>query len=237
MATELTVDLIRSQLVPQQRLLVNEETLTEVVKLAEDPDYGEEFLDSYLTHLDVWKKQYRADHPRYLSALKFFSLVEGGCNLVDAYIKVFPERYNARRESKGSEEEAKMACINEASRYNRSVMVNEIRSVAAIPVQLIHRNLLHEAILEQADLMRNARSEMVRQKAAACIIQELKPAEEQQINIKVDDNSSSIIDELHQATERLAAAEHQAVIAGSRTMKDIAHADIVTIENGEYDEN
>lgn len=228
MNNKLSLEVVSSQVSPQQRLLIDENTVDEINKLANDPDYGEEFLESYLTHINVLKQNIRNSHPQYLNAVKFFTLVESGNTLVDAYIKVFPSRYEDRCRNLPSSAKNKEIMNSEASRYNKSVMVNEIRRVSTIPVQLIHRNLLHEAILEQADLMRNAKSEMVRQKAGATLIAELKPAEDTQINVNVNDGSSSVIDDLRKATQALVAQERQAKSAGI-PLKDIAGARIIDV--------
>lgn len=233
MSTELTTEIVQTQLAPHQRNMVNDETLEEIKNLATDPDYGEEFLDSYLTHLRVLKDHVKANHTQYLNAVKFFTLMEAENTIVDAYIKVFPERYEQRNRNRPESERGKEILNSEASRYNKSVLVNEIRRVATIPVQLIHRHLLHEAILETAHIMKHAKSDMVRQKAAATLITELKPAEDTQINVNVNDGSSSIIDDLRRATEKLAAEEYTAVQAG-RPLKDIAESTI--IHNAEFDE-
>ena len=226
--TDLTLDLVQSQLKPQQKLLIDEGTIQEIQKLAEDPDYGEEFLDTYLDHLNILKENPRRNHRQYLNAVKFFSLVEAQNTLTDAYIKTFPERFTERTKDKprlpdGTVDKSIMR--GEASRYNSSMMVTEIRRIAAIPVQLIHRHLLHEAILDQADLMRTARSEMVRQRAGATLITELKPQEDHQINLNVDDGSISVIAELQKAAQALAASQHEAVMAGV-PIKQIAGARI-----------
>ncbi len=234
-AKDLTLDVVQTQLTPKQRLLVDEKTISEIHKLAEDPDYGEEFLDSYLTHLEILKNATTQNHRNYLNAIKFFTLVESDNSLTDAYIKVFPERYEQRKQNHPPEEQDKSIMRSEASRFNKSVLVNEIRRVAAIPVQLIHRHLLNKAILVQAELMQNARSEMVKQKAAQCLITELKPAEDQQINVKVDDNTGSVIEELRKTTERLAAQEHQFLMAGG-SMKQVAESNIIDVEAEEIDE-
>jgi len=237
---ELTLATVHSQLTKQQQLLINDETIDEVNKLAADPDYGAEFLESYLDHLNVLADSPRNTPQQYLRAVKFFSLVEAGNNLTNSYIKVFPERYEARRRN-NSDEEARDAIRGEASRYNGSKMVNEIRKIATIPVQLIHRHLLHEAILENAKLMTGAKSEMVRQKAADTLIRELKPAEDQVLNVKVDDNTTSVISELQKATQELAAQQHEAVKAGL-PMSQITAAriyskedDIIDVEPEEVD--
>ena len=170
MAKELTLDIVQSQLTPTQRATVDENTVKEINKLATDPDYGEEFLNCYLDHINIYKEVKGRSHSQYLSAVKFFSLIESGNTIIDAYIKVFPERYEQRTSSTSQNQKTtKEVMSGEASRYNSSKLVNEIRKVAAIPVQLIHRHILHEAILEQATLMRTARSEMVRQKAGATL--------------------------------------------------------------------
>ena len=232
MSTELTLDFVQSQLPARQRSWVDDEIVKEIQKLADNPDYGEEFIDSYIDHLNVLGNNSRYTHKRYLQAVKFFSLVEAGNSLTDAYIKVFPERYRDRRRNSSDPDQDKSIMRQEASRFNKSQMLAEIRMAATIPVQLIHRHLLHEAILESAELMRTAKSELVRQKAAATLITELKPQEDQVLKIDVQDGARSVIEELRIATEKLASAEHQSVQAGI-PLKQIADARII---EGEYEE-
>lgn len=226
MTTALSLDLVQSQLKPRQKLLVGEETIQEIQKLAEDPDYGPEFLDCYVDHLNILKENPKRNHDQYLRAVKFFSLVEADNSLTDAYIKVFPERYVARQ--RNSDDPTKTIMRGEASRYNGSQMVSEIRRVATIPISLIHRHLLHKAILKTAELMDSARSEMVQQKAADTLIRELKPAEDNTLNINVEDGSTSVIEELRKATEKLAAQAHRSVMAGV-PLKDIAEGSIIDV--------
>lgn len=227
-------ELVVTQLSKKQKHLITDETIDEINKLAEDPDYGPEFLQTYVDHLNVIKVAGRHTPVHYLNAIKFFCLVEADNSLTDAYIKVFPERFEHRSRNETDPKKKKNLMRGEASRYNRSVLLNEIRKVAAIPVQLIHRHVLHEAILTQAELMRSARSEMVRQKAAACLITELKPAEDHTINVNVEDGAKSVIEELRQATEKLAAAEHQSVMAGV-PLERISEAKIIDVEVEEVD--
>ena len=131
--------------------------------------------------------------------------------------------YEQRMRTTG--EEGKEIIRGDASRYNGSKMLQEIRRVATQPVQLIHRHLLHKAILANADLMMTARSEMVRQKAADTLIRELKPAEDATIKIDVNDGATSAIEELRKAGQELAAAQREAALAGV-PMKQIAAARI-----------
>ena len=226
MSTELTLDLIKVQLDNKTKELVDDSTVQEVKNLMEDPEYGPEFLDIYLTHLSVLKKQLRANHPQYLAATKFFTLVESGCNLTESYIKVFPDRYQARSDKFGKEK-AKSLMQRESSKFNKSVLVNEIRQMNAVPIHLIHRNLLHEAILESANIMRFSKSDIARQKAAATLIAELKPPESA-ININVNDTGSSVIEDLNKAVQALAAEQRQTVMAGGSLVK-VAQSSIIDI--------
>jgi hypothetical protein len=223
---ELTTELVHSQLSNKQKLLVNDTTMKEIQKLSEDPEYGPEFLDTYLDHLQVLKENPNRTPDQYLSAIKFYSLVMADHSLTDAYVKTFPDRFTERTKGYVPSDEyptAKSVLRSEASRYNKSMMVNKIRDVAGIPVQLIYRHTLHEAILVQAELMRTAKSEMVRQKASATLIQELKPQEDQVIQVEVEDNSTSVIEELVKATKALAAEQHRSVMAGV-PLKEISAA-------------
>lgn len=232
MTNELSLDVIHSQLRPAQKLTVSQETLDEINKLAHDPDYGEEFLNSYLDHLNLYKDNPRRTHDQYLSAIKFFSLVEAENTLTDAYIKTFPARFDARCVKLAPSERKAEIMRGEASRYNGSMLVSEIRRVATIPVSLIYRHTFHQAIGEQVKLMLGAKSEQVKQKAGACLITELRPLEEQVLNVKVEDNTTSIIDDLRLAAEKLANAEYQSVMAGV-PLKTIANTDIVS-KDAEY---
>jgi len=221
----LDINVLQAQLSAKQKHMITDDTVDELRKLANDPDYGEEFLDTYRDHLNILSSNSKYTTKGYMSAVKFFSLIEAGNNITESYIIVFPERFKARTD-RGQE---KADIRGEASRYNSTALVNEIRKVATIPVQLIHRHLLHEAILEQADLMRNARSEMVRQKAGEVIIKELKPLEENVLSIKVEDGAKSAIASLQEATEKLIIREQQSIQAGV-PIKSIIEAKIVHAE-------
>ena len=198
--------------------MITEDTVAELTKLAENPDYGEEFLDTYRDHLNILSSNSKYTSKGYMSAVKFFSLTESGNNITDSYIIVFPERLKVRVD-RGQE---KADIRGEASRYNSTALVNEIRKVAGVPITLIHRHLLHEAILTQADLMRTAKSELVRQKAGEVLMRELKPPEESVLSVKVENTATtSVIEELAKAAKNLALSQHSSVSAGV-PLKDIS---------------
>ena len=205
--------------------LITQDTVDELNRLAEDPDYSDVFLDQYISYFNILEKDGVWTTPKYMNAMKFFTLVEADHSLVDAYVKVFPERLEARLD-RG---EKKRDMGGEASRYNASQLVNEIRKVATAPVQLVHRNLLHKAIMKSAQLMNDPGvSPAVQQKAAEVLIRELKPAETNKISIEVT-NDKDAIGELRRATEELAMAQMR-MIQGGSSPKEIAESRIIEVE-------
>lgn len=218
---KLQMEVLQAQLSPKQKHYITEDTVHELTQLAENPDYGPEFLDMYRDHLNILGDNPKFTTTAYMSAVKFFSLTESGVNITDSYIIVFPERMKARAD-RGQEKDA---IRGEASRYNATALVNEIRKVATIPVKLVHRHLFHEALNEQAHLMRNAKSEMVRQKAGEVLIRELKQDEEAALTVKVEDNTGSVIEQLAKAAKDLALHQQDSVVTGT-TLKDISKSRI-----------
>ena len=117
----------------------------------------------------------------------------------------------------------------EASRYNSSQIVNEIRKVAGVSVKLVHRHTLHKAIQVTHDLMMDRGvSPAVRQKAAETLIRELKPDEKSEISIEIK-NDVSAIDELRRATEALVLEQRRSIEAGM-SVKFIAESQVVEAE-------
>lgn len=208
-----SLELLKDQVGKKKSHLITQDTVDEINKLVEDPDYGESFLEQYVSYFNVIENSKEWSTPKYINALKFFCLVEGGNRLTDAYVKVFPERLEARY----ARNQGKSDIGGEASRYNASQLVNEIRKVATVPIQLIHRHLLHEAIMTSAKLMHDASvSPMVRQKAAETLIKELKPTDDTNVNIKIgmSDEAKSQQAQLVDHIGRIALQQQQMLAAG-----------------------
>ena len=221
----LDLETLREQLGKKKGGLVDQDTVDELNRLVEDPEYGEEFLDAYGQFFNVMDGNSQWSTPKYMNAIKFFTLIESGHVIVDAYVKVFPDRLASRH----SRNQSKSQMGGEASRYNASQLVNEIRKVANVSVKLIHRHTFHDAIAMTAKMMYDTNvSPAVRQKAAEVLIRELKPEEDKQINVTVT-NEGSAIDELRKATEALVIEQRRSIEAGI-AVKWIAESSIMDAE-------
>lgn len=234
---ELTV--LQDQLGKKKGSLITQDTVDELNRLAEDADYGEQFIDAYSSYFNVMEKNSQWTTPKYMSAMKFFTLMESGHNATDAYVKTFPERLAARH-ARG---ESKKEMGGEASRYNASALVNEIRKVATIPVQLTHRHMLTAALDKSMRLMLDPNvSPTVQQKAAETLIRELKPTEDSTVNIKVGmtdeakSQQAKLVDHIGQI-----ALQQQKMLAAGLDIAEIQKLNIqisqaIDVEELEYDD-
>ena len=199
---------------------------------------GDEFRDIYKDNLvsfaDVIEKG-RYKMLDYINAVKFVSYKLIGDSNTIAYAKTFPERYQ-RLVDKNTPTKT-IASFSTA--YNKGDLVHKILERTLVPVHILNMDVHQEAINTQAELMRTAKSETVRQKAAECLITQLKAPEAAKIEVDVSYNNSSI-DDLRETTRALAQQQLKMIQSGAVTAEHVAHSDIIarkqdTVEN-EYEE-
>lgn len=220
----LELEVLIDQLGRKKGHLVTQDLVDELNHLCEQPDYGEEFVDYYVRYYNILEKNNQWTTPKYMNALKFFSLVESNHSLVDAYVKTFPDRLAARH-ARG---ENKNQMGGEASRFNASELVNEIRKVARIPVELTNYHTFQAAIRRSVELMNDPEvSPAVQQKAAETLIRELKPKEDATVNIKI-----GMSDEAKSQQARLVdhigtiALNQQKMLASGMKIEDIQRLNV-----------
>jgi hypothetical protein len=199
---------------------------------------GDEFRDIYKENLlgfsDVMQLG-RYGMTEYLNAVKFVSYKLLGDSNTIAYAKVFPDRYQRL-----VDKNTPMKTISSFSTtYNKGALVHKILERTLVPVHILNMDIHQEAINIQAELMRDAKSETVRQKAAECLIMQLKAPETAKIEVDVNYNNDSI-DELRATTRALAQQQLKLIQSGAVTAEDMAHSDIIarkkdTVET-EYEE-
>ena len=158
----------------------------------------------------------------YINAVKFVSLKLMGDKNSLAYGKVFPDRYNnlvQRATTTGQ-------IASFADNYAKNSLVIKILEQTVVPTHILNAGVYQEAINVQADLMHNAKSEMVRQKAAESLITNLRAPEVAKIEIDVM-HSSDIISDLRDTTRALAVTQQKLIQGGHFNAKEVAHSDIL----------
>ena len=172
----------------------------------------------------------------YVDSVKFVSLKMLGDSNTIAYSKVFPDRYQRLVDNGTSGKDI----ASMAASYAKKKLVVKITEQTLVPVHILNMDLHQEAINVQAELMRNARSETVRQKAAESLIINLKAPEVAKVELDINYNNSDIVDDLRATTRALAQQQMKMIKAGHMSAQEAAHSDIIAkkvdIEEAEYSE-
>jgi len=217
---ELTMDQLQACVPKKWRHNVTEDMIT-LINSESDEDFRQVYKENLLSFADVIQTgKYKMT--QYVDAVKFVSFkLLGDTNLM-AYAKVFPDRYQ-RQVTKGTPSKN---IASFATAFNKTDLVHKILERTLVPVHILNMDIHQEAINTQAELMRSARSETVRQKAAECLIMQLKAPETAKIEIGVNYSNDSI-DELRETTRALAQQQMRLIKSGAVTAEAMAHSDII----------
>ena len=186
---------------------------------------GDEFRDVYKENLLGFADVIQSGRYKmldYINAVKFVSYKLIGDSNTIAYAKTFPDRYQ-RLVDKNTPAKT---ISSFSTAYNKGDLVHKILERTLVPVHILNMDVHQEAINTQAELMRSAKSETVRQKAAECLIMQLKAPEASKIEVDVSYSNHSI-DELRETTRALAQEQLKLIQSGAVTTKSIAESDII----------
>ena len=193
--------------------LVNSEPNSELRRVFRDN------ILSYASALTTGKYSVAA----YVNAVKFVSLKLMGDKSSTAYSKVFPDRYQ-NLVDKGT---SASQIASFADNYGKNALITKIMEQTLVPTHILNAGVYQEAINVQADLMQNAKSEMVRQKAAESLLINLKAPEATKIALDVSYGQSGMIEDLRATTKALAQQQVKLIREGISSAKDIAHSEII----------
>lgn len=195
--------------------------MVEFINATEDDDFREIYKDNLLGFSDVIQTgKYKMED--YINAVKYVSYKLLGNTNVISYAKTFPHRYQRLLDKNIPEKNI----ASHVTAYNKGALVTSILERTLVPVHILNMDLHQEAINAQAELMRTARSETVRQKAAECLITQLKAPEVAKVEVDVNYSNDSIED-LRATTKALANEQLKMIKAGMATAQDVAHSDII----------
>ncbi len=180
------------------------------------------FRDNILSYSTVLTKG-KYSLAAYVNAVKYVSLKLMGDKSSTAYSKVFPDRYQ-NLVDKGT---SASQIASFADNYGNNALVVKIMEQTLVPTHILNAGIYQQAINVQADLMLNAQSEMVKQKAAESLMTNLAaPAAAAKIEIDVN-YGGDIVDDLRATTKALAAQQLKMIMGGQASAKEIAHSEIV----------
>lgn len=216
-------------LLPKARARHVTDDLVKLVNCKHDESFRQVFKENLFSFSSLFNEFPNVGVTHIVQSIMFASRMLLGDTPTDAYMKVFPERFQRLVDRYGSNR-TKIGAF--ASAFARNKVVVRIMELSIVPIYILHLDLHHQAVKVQADLMENARSETVRQKAAECLIQHLKPPEDAVVNINVSQTGahSQEFDDLKNAMRELAVEQKSAIINNRQSPRQIAESVIVPKE-------
>ena len=200
--------------------------LEKLQKVISDSEVAERFKENLISYNSILSTG-KNSVTDYVNAVMYVSYKLMGDTNLDAYRKTFPEKielFNKQRKTRET--------INaHVSAYNKTKLVIGILSQSLIPTHVLNADVYQEAINVQANLMRNATREDVRQKAADSLMNHLAPPVETKLSIDVNTNGSSdYLTSLREQTQALIEAQRAAIRAGSTNATDVAKSKIIDVQ-------
>lgn len=218
---DLTIEMVRRILPKSVRGNVTEEHIELINQLAAG-DMTETFKNNILGFGKVMEEgKYKIS--QYINATRFVSYKMLGSNNIEAYTKVFPERYQNMLMGNYTERQIAGVC----SVYNKGSLVTKIFEQTLVPTHIVNADLHQKAINQLAFLMMNARSEKVQSDSASKLVDALKMPETTKIELDVGLKEDKSIQELRQTTMDLVAQQRLMIKAGAKTVEEIAHSKLL----------
>lgn len=213
------------QVVPNQfKACVSQELIDQINKTLADPDMYETYRDNLLGYAHVMREgKFKMED--YINAIKYCSHKIMGASNIDAYVKTFPDKYQAML-SAGKNAKDISSFV---TAYNKNKLVNLILEQSMIPSWVLNQDMYQKALNHQLYLMLNAKSEKVQSDAANSILVHLKPPEVTKVELDIGLKKDSAMDDLKQNLAELALMQKQFISAGVTQVKDLAQQKLVRV--------
>lgn len=227
----LDMAVVKASMPSTLRSYVTPEFMDKLNNISVDPIEAEELRESAIGYIDILQSgKYKMDS--YLNAIKYVTYMALGSKSIEAWAKVFPEKY-ARCVAQNMPEKTIHSYV---SHYKSSKLVTELMERMMVPTHILNAPFFQEAINKSVDLMRNAKSERIQLEAATSLLVHLKRPETQKLEIDVGIKENSQLQELKDITMGLAAQQQQLIAAGAYSPKDVAHQRITIEHKADADE-
>jgi len=192
---KLTVEVAREMFPTKLKSSITQEVVDTINNISVEPEVANFYRDNLMTYTSVLSEgKYRVSD--YIKAIKYVTYKFMGDTNRAAYTKTFPERMQ-RMIDNGSSDKHINSFI---TAYNKGSMVVKIFEKNVIPTSIMYQDLYHQAVMTNAELMTEAKSEMVRHKAATTLMEQLTPDPASKIELDVNmKQESSIVDKYHDA--------------------------------------
>lgn len=219
----LTKDLVERALPANLKAVATQTFVDRINTAVQDPIVAEQIQNNFVSYTTVLKDgRFKADD--YLSAVMYVSFKLMNMSNHDAYMRTFPQRYQDLL-AKGTSSKDIAAYV---SAYNKGKLVNLILEQAMVPSWVLNQHLFQEAILTQAELMRDATSEKVRTEAANSLLTHLKKPEAVKADLTLEVKDTSGMTEMKELLRQLAVKQTELIQQGVTT-RELAATPLIDV--------
>ena len=220
----LSVEQFKQVMPSQLRGSINQELIDQINTTLSDPTMFEIYRDNLLSYTQVMKDG-KFKMTDYISAIKYCSHKIMGSSNIDAFVKTFPDRYQALVNSGVSNKDIS----SHVAAYNKNKLVNLILEQAMIPSWVLNQDMYQKALNVQLDLMMNSNSDKVKCDAANSILTHLKPPEVKKVELDIGLKKDAAMDDLKATLTELALKQQQFIQAGVVPVSDLVKQKLVTV--------
>lgn len=186
---------------------------TKINQISNDPDAAQAIRENFITYASVLKEG-RFKTEDYLNAVAYISYKMMGHSNQDAWKRTFPSRYASMVAAGKSDKEIS----SHVSHYNKNKLVGLVREQCIIPPHVLYNDVLHRAIVTQAELMQDTKvSPKVRSDAANSLMTHLKPPEKKEVALSIGVEESDGMKELKEMLANLAKKSQDLIAQGMNT--------------------
>lgn len=222
---ELTEEQFKEALPKRLRKNVDTTIMDKVNELIKDPTLRETYREGLLSYTSVMAEgRYKIEG--YLDAVKFVSCKLLGATDLKAWTTTFPDRYQ-HYVNIGSDSSHIASVVNA---YRKGALVNKIMEQTLVPTHVLNADLYQSAINQLANLMMNAKSDLVKSQSAAKLVDALKMPETQKVELDFTVKENDSIKELRESTLELVAQQRKMLESGSMTAQEVAHSKLVVVD-------
>ena len=183
-----------------------------------DTETLDEVRGNLLTYSKVMQEgKYKLED--YLNATVYVTHKLMGYNNREAYVRTFPDRYQALV-AKGATEKDISAYV---AAYHRGKLVNQIMEKTLIPIHVLYQDAFHAALRKQLQLMDDPNvSFRVQREAADSVLQHTRPPEVKHLELKVGLDQENGLGALKEQMNQLAATQKKLIEEGHMTSAAVA---------------
>ena len=208
--SQMTVELLKATLPKALQGNATQELADHINNIALDPEVAEEVRNNFLSYTKVLQEgKFKTES--YLDAVTYVTHKLMGYSNQDAYIRTFPQRYQALV-AKGVSAKDLSAYV---AAYHSNKLVNLILEQSIVPSWLLNRDVYQRAINTQFELMTDPDvSAKVRSDAANSILTHLKQPESQKVELEVGVKHGGGIADLMATMNQLARQQQELIQKG-----------------------